>query len=425
MKLRKPALNAHPQYKWVIAAILFVIIFIGLGFCSTAKPMYTAAITQALHIPRSAYAINDSCRYITTTVLNLFFGVLVFRFGTKKLIVGGVLALIISSLLYSYATTLPVLYLGGVFLGIGVAWTTTSMVGVVTNKWFSKNKGMVMGAILASNGVGAALCTQITSPIVYQEGNPFGYRQAYLLITVLLVAVAVLTLIFYREHPPQLQNVHPQSAKEKRPEWDGFSHEEILRKPYFYGLLLCVAMMMFFSAGSFAQPHFTDIGLNPDFVAGIFSVQTILLAASKFLMGFLYDKLGLRFTLNLCLITRVLSFLIVLFVDNSPVGQAIVILYSLLTALSSPLETIILPILALDFFGNRSYVKVVGYVTAISTAGQALGTPAMNLVYDWVQDYFLAFLLCGVSTVLILITVNSLLIVSKRDKDQAAALKSV
>ena len=117
------------DYKYIIAGICFIMVFVGLGFCSTAKTIYFAPITEALGFFRSSFSINDSCRYITTAILNIFFGALVERFGTKKLIIAGMMSLIISSLLYSAATTLFVFYLGGVFLGIGVAWTTTSMVG--------------------------------------------------------------------------------------------------------------------------------------------------------------------------------------------------------------------------------------------------------------------------------------------------------
>ena len=83
-------------------------------------------------------------------------------------------------------------------MGLGVAWTTTSMVGAVINKWFKKNKGTVLGAVLASNGVGAAVAIQITTPIIYQEGNPFGYQDSYHLVALILAVVAVIIMIIYK-----------------------------------------------------------------------------------------------------------------------------------------------------------------------------------------------------------------------------------
>ena len=77
------------KYQWIIAACCFLLCFTGLGFCSGNKGLFLAAVSQALGIPRSVYAVSDSLRYISTAVTNLFFGVLVQKVGGRKL-VGGV-----------------------------------------------------------------------------------------------------------------------------------------------------------------------------------------------------------------------------------------------------------------------------------------------------------------------------------------------
>ena len=123
------------HHAWIIIALSFLMVFTVLGFCSSSKSLYTVAICDALDISRSAYSLNDSCRYIATSVVSIFFGSLIARFGIKKLIMAGFGSLIISSFLYSSATNIWLIYLGGIFLGIGIAWTTTSMVGAITNKY--------------------------------------------------------------------------------------------------------------------------------------------------------------------------------------------------------------------------------------------------------------------------------------------------
>lgn len=60
------------DYKYIIGAICFVMVFAGLGFCSSAKSMYFAPITEAFGFLRSSFSINDSCRYITTAIVNIF-----------------------------------------------------------------------------------------------------------------------------------------------------------------------------------------------------------------------------------------------------------------------------------------------------------------------------------------------------------------
>ena len=84
------------RYRWVIVAASFLMVFVCLGFCSSSKSLYLAAITEALGIKRSLFSINDSCRYIATAVVNLFFGALCARFGRKRLIAAGFACLIAS-----------------------------------------------------------------------------------------------------------------------------------------------------------------------------------------------------------------------------------------------------------------------------------------------------------------------------------------
>ena len=112
-------IKISPQrYRWVIVAAGFLMVFVCLGFCSSSKSLYLAAITEALGIKRSLFSINDSCRYIATAVVNLFFGALCARFGRKRLIAAGFACLIASMLLYAYAPNIYLFYLGGVLLGI-------------------------------------------------------------------------------------------------------------------------------------------------------------------------------------------------------------------------------------------------------------------------------------------------------------------
>jgi len=59
------------DYLWVTIGICFLMVMTSLGFCSSGRTLYLTAITDALKIPRGAFALNDSFRYIATTIVNL------------------------------------------------------------------------------------------------------------------------------------------------------------------------------------------------------------------------------------------------------------------------------------------------------------------------------------------------------------------
>ena len=136
------------------------------GFCSSSRGVYITAIPEALDISRSTYALSGTFRYVTTTICNTFFGVLIAKLGARKMIAAGFAATIISTLLYAFGNHVVYFYIGSIFLGLGVAWTTTTMVGAVVSKWFAANRGSVMGAVLAANGLGVSLAMPLETIMV-------------------------------------------------------------------------------------------------------------------------------------------------------------------------------------------------------------------------------------------------------------------
>ncbi len=108
------------------------------------------------------------------------------------------------------------------------------MVSTIINRHCSSNKGAITGAVLAANGLGGALAVQIISPIIFEEGNPFGYRNSYLLVAGILAAVLLLILVLYREKKSENEPVVTKKHKARGEGWEGVEFKEALRKPYFY-----------------------------------------------------------------------------------------------------------------------------------------------------------------------------------------------
>lgn len=416
------------NYMWVIVALSFLMIFTCLGFCSSNKSLYLAAITDALHIKRSAFSINDSFRFIATAVVNIFFGTLVSKFGTKKLIGAGFLCLICSTLIYAYAQNIFVFYIGGIFLGIGLSWTTTTMVGCVVNKWCKENRGTIMGAVLAANGLGGALAAQIISPIIYQEGNAFGYQNAYKLVALILLAVGALVMIFYRENPPGHDGTTEMHKKKARGQsWVGIEYSKAKKEPYFYLAVICIFLTGFVLQGinGVAAAHMKDVGLDAGYVATVLSVHSLTLAGFKFLTGFMYDKFGLRFTMTVCDIAAIAVMIMLAVLTNSTTGKVLAMLYGIFSSLSLPLETIMLPIFANDIFGEKSYNKILGLFVSINTAGYAIGAPVANWTFDIIGSYTPMFIICAIIMVAITIIFQSVITVSHRRRQEIIANESI
>lgn len=405
------------DYKWVIIALSFLMVFIVLGFCSSSKDLYLKPMTEALGMKRSVFSINDTCRYVTTAVVNLFFGALVARFGTKKLIIAGFLSLILSCISYTVATNVYMLCLGGCLLGVGLAWTTTTMVGSVINKWCTNNRGTIMGAILASNGIGSVAATWIITFIKSGSTDPFVYRKAYILTTIIIACVAALILIFYKEPPKKNEeSVTDKENKRKDSQWEGISWEVGSKKAYFYIACVCIFLTGLVLHGVYGvrAAHLEDSGVSASSLATIVSVNMILLTLTKFSTGFIYDKFGIKAAMNVCLLSSIAVMITFCFVSGSGVGLGLAYAYALFSAMSLPLDTIMLPIYADEFFGGQSYNKFLGIFVSVKEAGYAVGSIVINSFYDIFGTYKVAFIICGIVMFGVLIAMQYVANASKK-----------
>ena len=409
----------NPKIPGILAiAACFLMVFVCLGFCSSNKSLYLGAITEALHIKRSLFSINDSFRFVSTAVVNLFFGTLIAKLGAKKLVGAGFLSLIASTLLYATAEHVALFYLGGMFLGIGLSWTTTTMVSYLVGRWFPEKRGTITGLALCANGLGGALAAQIVTPIIYEEGNPFGYRNAYYLIAVILAVVGILVVTLVQE--PKAAAAAPGKKKYKGKAWEGITLQKALRKPYFYGAALCVFVtgMALQGINGIAAAHLGDVGLDKAVIASVLSVHSIVLCTSKFLAGFSYDKLGLRKTLLICEFFGVCSFLALALSGATAAGTAFAFAWGAVSALALPLETVMVPLIAADLFGERDYARIMGLFVSINTAGFAFGTPVCNAIFDVLGTYKpILFVIAGA---MLAIMVAFHFIIRSSEKEHAA-----
>lgn len=413
------------NYMWVMVLVCFMLGFFCLGFCSGNKSLYLAAVTDALGIKRSLFSIGDSIRYLTTAGVNLFFGSLLHKLGVRKMVGVGILALIIQSVLSAVATNIWGFYAAGLFLGIGLAFCTTTMISFVIRRWCKENTGKILGFVLAANGVGAAAAAQVVSPIIYNPENPFGYRIAYLIMAACLAVVAVIVLPLIKEQPEEGPSAKPVQKQAKSRDWVGMDYADAKKKGYFYIAALCIFAtgMCLQALSGIAAAHMKDVGLEPDFVARMVSLQALVMACTKFLTGVSYDKFGMRVTMTICDVAAVIATVLLTLTNATATGMALAAAFAVMVALALPLETIMLSLFAAELFGNRAFPKTMGIFAAVNTAGYAVGNPIANWVFDAFGSYNPIILTFG--AIMLAVTIVFQFILNSAYQDRKIILAAV
>lgn len=413
-------LTEKAWYKWAVAAACFLMIFLGLGFCSSNKSLYLGAITKALDIPRSMFALQDTLRFTITAIANMFFGVLVVKLGPKLMTIIGFCGYIGYLAISIFAEKLIWFYVAGCCLGLGTAFCATTMVSYLINMWFPEKRGTISGAVLCANGLGGALAAQIINPLI--DSGAFGYRKAYsvALIIALAAGIVVVTLV----NKPKGAEGKVAKKKAKGKQWAGIPFQAAIRKPYFYLAVLCVFLtgMCLQGIHGIAATHMkNDMGINSDFVATVLSLSSLVLTVSKFLAGISYDKLGLRWTLLVCQLCGMGSFICLALCGETNVGRALAMGYGILSPLSLPLETVLVSLMAADLFGEKDFSKLLGIFVGFNYAGYGVGGFVYNLFYDLTGSYVTILLATAVAMALIAISFQFILTAANKVRTQVVA----
>ena len=372
------------DYKWVILVSCFMMEFICLGFCSSNPGLYTSAVTSALNIPRSLYSIGTSIRYTVQVIMGLFFGSLIQKFGMKRLVGVGMFSLCISIIIRYLTTNIIHHYIGCFFWGLGITFAGGTMASTIIRRWFDKDIGKYTGIVMSANGIGGAVSAQIITPFI-NNGEVFGYRKAYLLSAIISLVFSCLVLFMMKEKPAaNAEDAGPAKKKARGASWIGIEFSQAKKKSYFYLTFAMVFLtgISLQSVGTISIVYMQDLGFNATFIASIATVSSLVLTCAKIIMGFLYDKKGLRFTLLLCHICVLIGFLIKANLRLSTLGMVLAMVATILGTIAQPLETVMLPLISNDLFGTASYTKVLGIFYAANALGLCLGSPICDIYRD-------------------------------------------
>lgn len=312
-----------------------------------------------------------------------------------------------------------VFLLGGAFLGMGLAFSTTAIVGYIVEKWFTNAKGTIMGFILAANGLGASVASQVLSPIIESEKS--GWRNAYRTSMIIVLLTGVIVVLLLRDKPED-KGLAPmgqdkQVKESKADVWVGYEFEDLKKKKYFWFTLVILFLygIIIQSYSSCSSAHFRDVGVDPVTIANVLSIHMILLFLAKTGTGFLFDHLGTRRIMAICAVCAIIAIFVLAFTT----GDAGAYLYSLFGSLGLPLETVLMPLLAMEMFGVRPYARVMGIVVGMVQLGSCIGMFLSNAVFDIFGTYKTILIIYGIIMVILAMIMDRMIVQAKKDRKNA------
>lgn len=157
-------------------------------------------LTIEMGLTPASLSLLASLYFYTYGILQIPTGIMLDAHGPRKVVITGMGAIFIGSLLFSVSSHLMLVYVARVFIGFGAAITFTSVLKIVA-LWFKPNEFATLTGLTSVLGNTGALLA--TSPFVFAIAL-MGWRGSYVLMAFLTLALLLVMVLMIQDRPASL-----------------------------------------------------------------------------------------------------------------------------------------------------------------------------------------------------------------------------
>ena len=185
------------HYAWVVAAVTFLAMLTTSAALGLPGAMLRP-LSQEFGWTTDQLSSVFAVRFALYGLLGPFAAIFIMRYGLRRIIVSAAALIAIAMVLATGVTQLWQLFvLWGLMLGCGSGLTALVLGAMVANRWFTANRGLVVGLFAASAATGQLIFLPVAAWMI----EHLGWRYAVIPVFVACVIVAALATLFMRDHP--------------------------------------------------------------------------------------------------------------------------------------------------------------------------------------------------------------------------------
>ena len=390
-------------YGWVIVGASGTAVFARMAPAITTLTVFIYPMSQDLGWSRTLISGAVSAGALTSIVLSPAIGWAIDRFGSRPVLVSGVLTVGASMISLAWATVPATFYLA--YASARVVFHTAAPIGAstVASRWFIRMRGRAIGVIFLCGAIGGVVFTMTAALVIEQSG----VAAAWITLGVICLAVALLpNLLLVAERPDDLAlrpdgdtgatglpaNAHGQAPASNAPEADNDSWtvKETMRTVSFWMLVLAGFATFFVHAGVNVHiaAYLRDKGLTLTNAATVVTASWVVSAFGSVAWGWLLERAPSRVLYAVML--ALLAGSVLLLMSVSSIGIALVA--AALIGLVAAGGNITPAIMYADYFGRTSLGKIRGIGETGVLIGQSTGPLLAGVVFDARGSYTAIFL---------------------------------
>lgn len=387
-------------YGWIVILITFVTLLVAAGIRSMPS-ILMLPLQDEFGWGRGGISGVVSIGILLYGLMGPFAAALLERFGIRRVMLVSLGLLAVS---LSVTPMMNALWqfqlLWGLVAGLGTGVMANVLGVTVTNHWFVKRKGLVVGILTASAATGQLLFLPLLAQITVKAGWRYSMFTAVAVILLLMLVVA----LWMRDHPYDV-GVAPYGSDTPVPP-EPFKGNLFLaplralvtgmRSKTFW-LLAGTFFFCGFSTNGLIGTHLIpacgDHGIPEVTAAGLLALMGMFDLVGTTLSGWLSDRFDSRWLLFWYYGLRGLSLLFLPYaLDSSPTQLLIFSVFYGLDWIATVPPTVRL---AAKEFGKDSSVMIFGWIVVAHQIGASTAAYGAGVMRDWLGSYTVPFIAAG------------------------------
>lgn len=386
---------------FLVCAVTFACLLVAAGLRSAPSVMM---MPLQLHFgwDRATVSLTSAVGIFLYGLVGPFAAALMLSLGIRRTMLGGLALMALGTLLSRFMTeSWHYLLTWGVISGLGSGAIANVLGATITNRWFAKRQGLVMGLLSASTATGAL----IFLPFLAWLTRAGEWQSVVTAVGIACVVMIPLVWLLIPDSPEAIGTTRFGEAPNAppsppRPVASSMLALTVLgkatRSPTFW-LLFATFFVCGATTNGLVGTHLIaycgDHGIAPVAAAGLLSTMGIFDLFGTTASGWLTDRFDPRRLLFVYYALRGLSLIVLPFLSFGPIGLgAFAVFYGLDWIATVPPTVAI----ANRSFGERESPIVFGWVVAGHQLGAACAALGAGLVRQEYGSYGPAFAAAGV-----------------------------
>jgi len=401
-------------YGWVIAGTLLVagILFFGIRF---SYGVFFKSIATEFNLTRTATSGVQSVYIGLGALFVVITGWMLDRYGARMVVFLMALFTGLSLVLTSQTESTWQLF---IYYSLLLAMGTSAVFILVmstTAKWFDKRRGLALGIVGSSAGLGPGIAAPVSTFLL----SGLGWRTAYIVLG-MLTWIVVLPLSGLLKKPPgtttalryngdtdthiikkhESENLAIHPLKEP-----SFPKNVLFRVPFWtvflFWLLFAASILM---VVTHIVPHATDVGVTAEQAGMLLSLISISSIAGNLIMGAVSDRLGRKATAMIFSLVQAGALIWLISIQDLWLFYVFAFLFGFAWGSINPSVSALVS----EEFGVKNISTIFGMLDVGWAIGGAFGPVLGGLVYDVNSDYSIAFIVCAAAMVLAALLIASI-----------------